>query len=94
VVLVTDSSKGLGWAMAQALAGAGAHVVLNSRDPTALGAREEELAAAGDASSSAAFNVTDKSAVRLRWNRWIVSSTASTSSSTTPASSAATCCMT
>jgi gluconate 5-dehydrogenase len=65
VALVTGSSKGLGWAMAQALAGAGAHVVLKRRDPKALAAREEELAAAGHAASSAAFDVTGKSAVRL-----------------------------
>ncbi len=32
VALVTGSSRGLGWAMAQAIAGAGAHVVLNGRD--------------------------------------------------------------
>jgi NAD(P)-dependent dehydrogenase (short-subunit alcohol dehydrogenase family) len=31
----TGSSKGLGWAMVQALAVAGARVVLNSRDPNA-----------------------------------------------------------
>jgi gluconate 5-dehydrogenase len=65
VAMVTGSSKGLGWAMAQALAGAGAHVILNSRDPAALAAREEELAAAGYAASSAAFDVTDTSATRL-----------------------------
>src|SRR4051812_19247528 len=53
VALVTGSSKGLGWAMAQALAGAGAHVVLNSRDPDALAARQTELAAAGHNASSA-----------------------------------------
>jgi gluconate 5-dehydrogenase len=62
VALVTGSSKGLGWAMAQALAGAGAHVILNSRDPSALAAREEEMVTAGYAASSAAFDVTDQSA--------------------------------
>jgi gluconate 5-dehydrogenase len=65
VALVTGSSKGLGWAMAQALASAGAHVVLNSRDPDALATRETELAAGGCTASSAAFDVTDKTAVRL-----------------------------
>jgi gluconate 5-dehydrogenase len=45
VALVTGSSKGLGWAMAQALASAGAHVVLNSRDPDALATRETDLTA-------------------------------------------------
>jgi gluconate 5-dehydrogenase len=43
VALVTGSSRGLGWAMAQALSGAGAHVVLNGRDRVALDARAAEL---------------------------------------------------
>src|SRR5262249_24934961 len=47
----------------QALAGAGAHVVLNSRDPAALATRETELLTAGHAASTAAFDVTDKAAV-------------------------------
>jgi gluconate 5-dehydrogenase len=47
VALVTGSSRGLGWAMARALAGAGARVVLNGRDPAAVEARRAELAAAG-----------------------------------------------
>ncbi len=32
VAVVTASTRGLGWVMAQAIAGAGAHVVLNGRD--------------------------------------------------------------
>ncbi|MCA3181875.1 MAG: SDR family NAD(P)-dependent oxidoreductase, partial [Burkholderiales bacterium] len=32
VALVSGASRGLGWAMAQALAQGGAHVVLNGRD--------------------------------------------------------------
>ena len=64
VALVTGSSKGLGWAMAQALSGAGAHVVLNSRDPQALAARVEEMVAAGGRASTAAFDVTDTAAIR------------------------------
>ena len=64
VALVTGSSKGLGWAMARALASVGAHVVLNSRDPAALATRETELLTAGHAASTAAFDVTDKAAVR------------------------------
>src|ERR1700722_8514588 len=63
VALVTGSSKGLGWAMAQALAGAGAHVVLNSRDPQALAARVGEGQATGGSASPAAFDVTDAAAI-------------------------------
>ena len=32
VALVTGASRGLGWAMAESLAKAGAHVALNARD--------------------------------------------------------------
>ena len=39
IALVTGASRGLGWAMAQALAGAGAELVLNGRDPATLEAR-------------------------------------------------------
>lgn len=63
VALVTGSSRGLGWALAQALSGAGAHVVLNGRDQTALAARAADLAAAPGGVSVAAFDVTDGPAV-------------------------------
>jgi len=63
VALVTGSSRGLGWAMAQALSGAGAHVVLNGRDTAALAARQAELAGAPGGASIAAFDVTDGPAV-------------------------------
>lgn len=63
VALVTGSSRGLGWALAQALSGAGAHVVLNGRDHAALAARAADLAAAPGGVSVAAFDVTDGTAV-------------------------------
>jgi gluconate 5-dehydrogenase len=62
VALVTGSSRGLGWAMAQALAQAGAHVILNARDPAALAERVEQLRAQGGQGESAAFDVTDHAA--------------------------------
>jgi gluconate 5-dehydrogenase len=52
VAVVTGSSRGLGWVMAQALAAAGARVVLNGRDETALAARVGELSAAGFAAEA------------------------------------------
>src|SRR5689334_12734317 len=64
VALVTGSSRGLGWAMAQALSGAGAHIVLNSRDPATLKPRVVELEQAGGSSTIAAFDVTDLPAIR------------------------------
>jgi gluconate 5-dehydrogenase len=63
VALVTGASRGLGRAMAGALAAAGAHVVLNGRDRAALAAVEAELHAAGRGAETAAFDVTDEGAV-------------------------------
>ncbi len=59
VALVTGSSRGLGWAMAQALSSAGAHVVLNGRDHAALAARAAQLSGSPAGASTAAFDVTD-----------------------------------
>jgi gluconate 5-dehydrogenase len=63
VALVTGASRGLGWAMAQSLAAAGALVVLNSRDDEALNERVKQLAAQGLKGEAAAFDVTDAAAV-------------------------------
>ena len=59
VALVTGASRGLGWAMAESLAKAGAHVALNARDGKALAARVSELAAQGLSGEACAFDVTD-----------------------------------
>jgi gluconate 5-dehydrogenase len=61
LALVTGSSRGIGWAIAQGLAAAGARVLLHGRDPKALAARAAELSA--DA-ASLAFDVTDPAAAR------------------------------
>jgi gluconate 5-dehydrogenase len=63
VALVTGSSRGLGFAMAEALGKAGAKVVLNGRDQAALAERSQALKAAGIDAIVAAFDVTDESAV-------------------------------
>jgi gluconate 5-dehydrogenase len=60
--LVTGASRGLGWAMARAMAEAGAHVVLNARDAARLQARADELAGTGLDASTVAFDVTDEAA--------------------------------
>jgi len=62
VALVTGASRGLGWAMAESLARAGAHVVLNSRDGAALAARVAQLQAQGLSGEACAFDVTDTEA--------------------------------
>jgi gluconate 5-dehydrogenase len=60
VALVTGSTRGLGWAIAQGMARAGAHVVLNGRDTAMLNQRLEELRAEGFDASIARFDVTDE----------------------------------
>lgn len=64
IVLVTGGSRGLGWAMAQALARAGGHVVLNGRNADTLQANAEALRAEGLKASVATFDVTDLAAAR------------------------------
>lgn len=59
VALVTGASRGLGWAMAQSLAKAGAHVLINARDVQAVQARVDELTSKGLRGEAAAFDVTD-----------------------------------
>ncbi|MDM0117306.1 SDR family oxidoreductase [Variovorax sp. J22R133] len=62
IALVTGASRGLGWAMAQSLASAGAHVVLNARDGIALATRTAELQSQGLSGEAAAFDVNDSAA--------------------------------
>jgi gluconate 5-dehydrogenase len=63
--LVTGSSQGIGLALATALAGAGAQVILNGRDAAKLAAAAAGLRSAGHASIEAiSFDVTDEAAVQ------------------------------
>jgi len=66
VALVTGASRGLGWAMAESLARAGAHVALNARDEAALGKRVAELSAQGLRGEVCAFDVTDTALAQRR----------------------------
>ena len=61
--LVTGSSRGLGYAIAEALAQAGARVVLNGVDAQRLARSAETLRAEGHGVEVAAFDVTDEAAV-------------------------------
>ncbi len=61
--LITGSSKGIGYALAGALASAGARVVLNARDAAQLARARDTLAGAGYDVHIAAFDVTDHAAV-------------------------------
>ena len=62
VALVTGSTRGLGWSMARGLAAAGAHVIVNGREPAVAKAKAEELSAGGFAASPEAFDTTDAAA--------------------------------
>jgi len=60
--LVTGSSQGIGFAMAQGLADHGAEVVLNGRDADKLAAAAAKIAARGRKVSTSRFDVTSASA--------------------------------
>jgi gluconate 5-dehydrogenase len=64
VALVTGAGRGLGFEIAKAMAGAGAHVVVNGRDQSRLDAAVAAIAAAGGVASAAAFDVADPDALR------------------------------
>jgi gluconate 5-dehydrogenase len=60
---ITGSSKGIGLALATALASAGARVVLNGRNAAALDAALLQLRGQGYTADAVAFDVTDAAAV-------------------------------
>ncbi len=62
VALVTGSTRGLGWSMARGLAVAGAHVIINGRDPKAAEAKAAEMSAQGFTASFEAFDTTEAAA--------------------------------
>jgi gluconate 5-dehydrogenase len=57
--LVTGSSRGIGFGLAEALAGAGARVIVNGRDRDALDQAAQQLRLRGATVDSSAFDVTD-----------------------------------
>ncbi len=76
LALVTGASKGIGAATAQALAAAGAHVVLTGRDVRALESVEDAIHEAGGASTIAPVDLNENdgiarlaSAISGRWDR-------------------------
>jgi gluconate 5-dehydrogenase len=64
IALVTGSSRGIGRALAEGLAQAGAEVIVNARDDAALGVAADEIKARTGATVHAVpFDVTDPAAV-------------------------------
>jgi gluconate 5-dehydrogenase len=62
--LITGSTRGLGNALAQGLAAAGAAIVMNGRHPDQLSAAATALRTNGQVVHEALFDVTDESAVQ------------------------------
>ncbi len=64
IALVTGAGRGIGRAVALALAEAGAELLLNSRSPQQLDAVAGEIAAQGGRARALPFDVTDSAAAR------------------------------
>lgn len=68
--LVTGSSRGLGRAFADALAGSGARVILNGVDAGRLDTAAEDMRSAGASVLTSCFDVTDDQAVAAAFARF------------------------
>jgi NAD(P)-dependent dehydrogenase (short-subunit alcohol dehydrogenase family) len=64
IAFISAARGHLGAAMTRALAGAGAHVIINGRDDAALADYEKKLRAEGFAVERAAFDATDSAALK------------------------------
>jgi gluconate 5-dehydrogenase len=69
VALITGAARGLGRAIATGLAGQGALVLLNGRDPVALEAAVETIRANGGAAFALPADITDPAAREALFNR-------------------------
>lgn len=59
VVMITGSTRGIGWAMAKAMIDVGAHVVINGRSHDSVMAKTAELSIGIGRASGIAFDVAD-----------------------------------
>jgi gluconate 5-dehydrogenase len=58
--LITGSSRGLGAVLAQGLAAAGAHLIINGRNAKTVAGKADELRRAGYQATESVFDVTDE----------------------------------
>jgi gluconate 5-dehydrogenase len=63
IALITGAARDIGFEIARALAGSGAHVILNGRDPRTLEEAAQRLRAEGCQASILAFDVADSEAL-------------------------------
>jgi len=76
IALITGASRGIGAATAEAMAAAGAHVILTARTPRGLEEVEDQIYSAGGSATIAPFDLTNgdsiarlAAALRERWDR-------------------------
>jgi 3-oxoacyl-[acyl-carrier protein] reductase len=69
VTVVTGASRGIGRAVARAVAGEGATVVLGARDEARLAEAVREIAAAGGKAAALALNVAERASVEAGFDR-------------------------
>lgn len=68
--LVTGSARGIGYALAEGLAAAGARVIVNGMKPDTVDAAVSRLRAQGFDARGRAFDVTDEASVAAAFAAW------------------------
>jgi 3-oxoacyl-[acyl-carrier protein] reductase len=69
ISVVTGASRGIGRAVARALAARGASVILAARDEGRLGSVRDEIAAAGGSASTLGLDVAERASVEAAFDR-------------------------
>src|SRR5450830_26395 len=64
IALISGAARDIGLEIARAMAGSGAHVILNGRDDSTLTSAVASISAAGGSAQAMAFDITDAAAVK------------------------------